>query len=163
MNEAIKPFIETLQECHLYQHVCNPTRHRDGQEPSLLDLILTNEEGMVQDLFHKPGLADSDHEILNFSANCYKEICSNPHVANYYKADYATMKNRLQKIEWTTRLRGGFLNAYRTFLADMETVMEGWVSSMVSRRKKKIHKEKAKRPERKIMDEVQGIKNAIRP
>ena len=46
-NEVLKPFIVILQECHL-RHVCNPTCYRDGQKPSLLDLILTTEEGMVK-------------------------------------------------------------------------------------------------------------------
>ena len=68
-NESIKPFIESVQDCHLFQHVCKPTRYRDGQEPSLLDLILTNEEGLIHDLHHRPGLADSDHEILTFAIN----------------------------------------------------------------------------------------------
>ena len=46
-NENLKEFIQTLQELHLHQHVCNPMRYRDGQKPSLLDLIITTEEGMI--------------------------------------------------------------------------------------------------------------------
>ena len=46
-STGIRPFIETLQDCHLHQHVMQPTRYRDGNEPSCLDLVLTNEEGMV--------------------------------------------------------------------------------------------------------------------
>ena len=136
-TENIKPFIETLQARHLYQHVCNPTRYREGQEPSLLDLILTNEEGIVYDLLHKPGLADSDHEILGFTANCYQENCSNPSMPNYYKSDYVTMSNRLQKIQWMVKLRGGFVESYRTFLTEMDKVMDGCISAKLSRRKKK--------------------------
>ncbi len=34
----------------LYQHITEYTRYREGQNPSLLDLILTNAEGMVNDI-----------------------------------------------------------------------------------------------------------------
>ena len=136
-TEAITPFIETLQGCHLYQHVCNPTRYRDGQEPSLLDLILTNEEGIVHELVHTPGLADSDHEILVFTANCYQEIRINPSMPNYFKSDYVTMSNRLQKIKWPAKLRGGFRESYCTFLSEMDKVTDGCIAAKLNRRKKK--------------------------
>ena len=51
-----------------------PTRHRDGNEPGLLDLVFTNEEDMINDLKHNAGLGDSDHECLNFNLNCYGEM-----------------------------------------------------------------------------------------
>lgn len=37
-------FIKTIQDCFLYQHVDQPTRFWGTDAPSLLDLILTNEE-----------------------------------------------------------------------------------------------------------------------
>ena len=43
-------FIETIQECFLYQHVTEPTRHREGEGSNLLDLILSSGQGMVQNL-----------------------------------------------------------------------------------------------------------------
>ena len=39
-------FIETLQDCFLHQNITEPTRHQEGQQSNLLDLILTLEEGM---------------------------------------------------------------------------------------------------------------------
>ena len=136
-TETVKPFIETLQECHLYQHVCNTTRHRTGQEPSLLDLILTTEEGMVHDLVHNPGLGDSDHETLAFNLNCYKEVSLKSNGPNYFKADYDTMKSRLQKLDWISSLRGGFLEAYQIFLAELETAMKDCIPLKINKRKKK--------------------------
>ena len=34
------------------QHVFKPTRHRDGQESSVLDLVFTLDPNMVTDLEH---------------------------------------------------------------------------------------------------------------
>ena len=38
-------FVECLREMYVYQHVNEPTRGRGSDEPHILDLILTNEEG----------------------------------------------------------------------------------------------------------------------
>ena len=40
-------FIETLRDCFLYQNVNEPTRYRENQAHSHLDLIISNEEGTV--------------------------------------------------------------------------------------------------------------------
>ena len=40
-------FLHIIQDSLLYQHVTQPTRHRLGEFPNILDLILTNEEGLI--------------------------------------------------------------------------------------------------------------------
>ena len=57
-------FLECLRDCFLYQHVSKPTRVRNTDHPSILDLILTNEEGMVADLEYLSPLGKSDHEQI---------------------------------------------------------------------------------------------------
>ena len=49
-NEHLTTFINTVQDCFLHQHVTENTRFRLGEEPSLLDLIFTNEEGLICNL-----------------------------------------------------------------------------------------------------------------
>ena len=46
-SPVIHQFIETVQRSFLHQHIREPTRYRQNQEPSLLDLVFTNEEGNV--------------------------------------------------------------------------------------------------------------------
>ena len=65
-------FLIPIQVCFLHQHVTEPTRYRHGEEPSLLDLVLSNEEGMVYILAHEPGLGDSDNITLTFDLICKK-------------------------------------------------------------------------------------------
>ena len=43
-------FVECVRDNYFIQHITEPTRIRTGQEPSVLDLIFTNEEDMVSDL-----------------------------------------------------------------------------------------------------------------
>jgi len=65
---------------YLFQHVQEPTRHRNSNS-SLLDLVFTNEEGMISDIKHLPGLGLSDHICLQFALTCYgKFIHDNKHI-----------------------------------------------------------------------------------
>ena len=63
--------LELLRDQYLFQHVSTPTRYRPGQTPNALDLVLTNEEGMVCNLQTHPPLGKSDHVILTFTLRCY--------------------------------------------------------------------------------------------
>ena len=55
-SERCSTFVDTIQDCFLHQHVTEPTRYRHGEEPSLLDLVLSNEDGMVYNLAQETGL-----------------------------------------------------------------------------------------------------------
>jgi len=56
-------FVEAIKDKFLYQHVCDPTRYRPNVTLHILDLVLTNEENMVNNLQCLPGLGLSDHQI----------------------------------------------------------------------------------------------------
>ena len=136
-SETVKTFIEKIQSCDLHQHVCKPTRYRDGQEPSLLDLVLTTEEGIVQNLVHDPGLGDSDHECLRFEVKCYQEEYDETPVPNYDKADYENIRSKLDNIDWVTLLRGNFNEAYEKFISALDLSMEGNIPNKLKGKKKK--------------------------
>ena len=53
-QQHLQDFINTLQDCFLYQHVTEPTRYRANETPNVLDLILSSEEGMIEDLAYNP-------------------------------------------------------------------------------------------------------------
>ena len=140
VNEAspvIYPFIETIQGCFLHQHIFEPTRYRENQEPSLLDLVFTNEEGMLQELVHRPGLGESDHECLTFHLKCYNLETKRAAVPNFLKGDYVTMRNRLQKINWHTALKGTFATAYNNFQGFLRDAMKGCIPNRVNPKKRK--------------------------
>ena len=65
--------LEGIKDFFLFQHVREPTRFREGQIPSVLDLILTNEENMVEKIDYLPSLGKSDHVVLGFNFNCFIE------------------------------------------------------------------------------------------
>ena len=91
----IAPFLDTIQGYYLHQHVFQPTRYRDGDDPGIFDLILSNEEGMVYNLTHHSGLGNSDHACLKFNLSCDQQITKKDKMPNYFKADYKTIRARL--------------------------------------------------------------------
>lgn len=68
----VKEFHYTLKELNLHKYVCNPTSYRTGHLLTLLDLIITTEEGMINCLEQNPVIGESDNKCLNFSLDFIK-------------------------------------------------------------------------------------------
>ncbi len=75
----------------LYQHITECTLYREGQNPSLLDLILMNEKGMINNIQYVSLLGKSDHVCLVFNTNMFASTVKNIkpryayHMGNYRK------------------------------------------------------------------------------
>ncbi|KAA3676029.1 uncharacterized protein DEA37_0011181 [Paragonimus westermani] len=79
------------------QHVTAPTRHRFGQIPSLLDLVITNESHLVDRVIIKPPLGHSDHSLLAFDLICYwlQQPAKRFTVRNFNQADFNGLRTYL--------------------------------------------------------------------
>ena len=117
-KEHLTQFIESLQECYLYQHVTEPTRHRKDETPSLLDLVLTSEEGMVQEIQYLPPLGESDHVCLRFKVFTaqQKSESSIPNESNIRKTNYVSVREELSKHNWEEELVSTFEKDYNIFI-----------------------------------------------
>lgn len=67
-------FVDTVQDCYLFQHINTPTRWRGTQIPNILDMILTNDEHIVNNIEYSSPLGKSDHCMLTFDFSCYINI-----------------------------------------------------------------------------------------
>jgi hypothetical protein len=70
-NSEPQKFFDVIQDTFLYQHVNFPTRFRGDDEPSLLDLVFTNEEHMVDNIYSVAPLGKSDHVGVVWTYQCY--------------------------------------------------------------------------------------------
>jgi hypothetical protein len=68
---AAYKFLECTKDAFLFQNQLGATRHRVNQADSVLDLIFTNEEQMIDEMFTLPGIGKSDHVSLLFDYKCY--------------------------------------------------------------------------------------------
>ena len=95
-------FIETLQACFLHQNITEPTRYRKGQQSNLVDLILTSEEGMVQNLIYHPPLGESDHVVLTFDLPLKhrKNVGGRKAQHNVLKTNFEAVTKDLNSLKW---------------------------------------------------------------
>ena len=93
-------FIEVIQSCFLFQHVEQPTRFREGETPNVLDLVFTNEEGMIHNLKHLPGLGASDHATLRFDLVSFSP--AKPHQKDLKRyINHDDLDVMLKNIDWS--------------------------------------------------------------
>ena len=101
-GERDNDFVECVRDAYLFQMVKKPTRRRTGQQPSILDLVLVNNECLISDIQHLCPLGKSDHEVLCFSL--YIDVNKNKqkygYKFNFKKGAYELMRQDFQKICW---------------------------------------------------------------
>ena len=104
-DKSGESFLESIRDSYLFQHVRDITRTRANCGPSTIDLLFTNEEGMLEDLKHTSPLGSSDHCGLDFLFKCYViQNESKTERWNYFKGDYENMKADLD-IDWEKQLK----------------------------------------------------------
>ena len=130
-------FLETLQDCYLYQHVTEPTRFRVNETPNLLDLLLSSDESLIKDLSYLPPLGESDHACLRFDVICRNDTATIEDInkRNFYKTDFDAVIEALGKYDWEILLNSNFQNDYIRFFIILDEIMEKYTPYKTPRRK----------------------------
>ena len=92
--------VQTINTLGWHQHVNFHTRFRRGNQPSLLDLVITNEINMIDNLSILNPIGKSDHGILIFDYLCYRENTAPRSIPKYYLGNYEEMRNYFSQYEW---------------------------------------------------------------
>ncbi len=91
----------------LTQHCKQFTRYHEGQSPTIDDLLLTQESGMIEDLQHRSPIGKSDHLVLIFNYILDGYISSNTAPRkNFNKADYDSIRTNLSEIDRVREFAG---------------------------------------------------------
>lgn len=86
-------FVDTYLHSGFIQLVKKPTRFRNQDEPSLLDLILSSDENLISSVEHLTPIGKSDHDVLvaTMQLSIMKtDSVINP-IRNYWKGNYLLM------------------------------------------------------------------------
>lgn len=90
------PFIECVNDNFLFQGVTECTR-----SSNILDLILTSEENMIENVTVGEPFGSSDHQIIRFDfITCKEGSKVEIKMHDYFKADYEQMREESKKINW---------------------------------------------------------------
>ena len=135
-------FFDITQDIFLKQHVDFNTRFREGNESSMLDLIFTNEDYMIENLRSIAPLGKSDHVGLLFTFITYSAIDSRAYGGkkhDYWKADMSEINPSLQKVKWEEEMENRGVNqSWRFFKSKIEEVIKNNVP--LKERRKQISK-----------------------
>ncbi len=95
-------FFETTQDLFLIQNVFECTRYRQGNEPSRLDYIFTDEENIVEDLQYLTPLGASDHVGLLWKLRLEMGENNTGIVGKlaYWRGNYEAMEVELRGLVW---------------------------------------------------------------
>lgn len=100
-NEIEMGFFEALKDGFLTQIVEKPTRRRGDQAPSLLDLVIVNDEDIVSEVKHHSAMGKSDHEVLCFDLMInYKKEKDISERYIWSKGKYEQFRNEVQEVDW---------------------------------------------------------------
>ena len=102
-----REFYEATQARFMEQHVSEPT-HLSG---NTLDLILSDQEGVINMVRTEGRLGKSDHEIISFCADIgEKRTKSKQASLNFRKANYDKMRAMMSEEKWGEEMSGKSAN-----------------------------------------------------
>ena len=160
-------FLDVIQDCLLHQHVTRPTRFRDGEEPHLLDLLFTNEEGMVTALEYLPGLGKSDHIVLCFRLACYTSLPpTSTERLNLNRANWDKLNEGIARVNWEHLTSLDVQTGYAFFNESLQRLMSLYIpKGRSSKMRKNIymtsHALKLKKEKNKLWDKYASTRDPL--
>jgi hypothetical protein len=100
-SELENHFLDILRDYYINQHVDQPTRARANECPSILDLVL-GDDNLIKNVDHWGPLGKSDHAVLLVSLQESADIRVHERM-NYGKGDYKSLKESLN-LNWDSLL-----------------------------------------------------------
>ena len=99
-------FLDIVQDNFLHQHVRQATRGSN-----ILDLVVSSEEDLVEDLRIGSPIGGSDHASIEFMLNLDWQGKEEQNIGlDYRKADYASIVREMVEIDWNESFRGKEVN-----------------------------------------------------
>ena len=109
-----------------------------------MDLVLSNEEGMIQDIEYLSPLGKSDHLVISFNLICYiQQIKRVKEIYCHEKGNYTNIREELEQINWNEESgkREKDINAQWNFIKGM---IKESMEKHIPKRKIKIGDKKPK-------------------
>ncbi len=105
-NDTETNFIDCSMNNFLQQLCTDTTRVREGQTPSLLDLILVKDVNLVRDLCYQAHMGKSDHVTIVFTIDM--QVDAIPYKPLSYKlnsGDYESIRENIGTVDWRDILK----------------------------------------------------------
>ena len=136
---AESQFVDCLFDCYLEQYVEHPTRRRGTDEPSLIDLIITeNSQHLADSIKHSMPFGKSDHDVLtwDYLVTVKEEDKTDKNTEekvryNVNKGNYEGLNSVLKCINWDEELKDIPLDeSVEKFYSIVNDAIKDWVPVM---------------------------------
>ena len=97
-NAVTQSFLDCLEAHSLFQAVTFPTRYREGQNPSLLDLVLVNDPESLIDIESQPPFGNSDHIAIKCRFRLYPQTSN---LTRHVYTNYNQIRRELCQCDWS--------------------------------------------------------------
>ena len=99
-HKQSRRFLDCVEDNFLLQVIEEPTRRG-----AMLDLVLTNREGLVGNVTLKDSLGCSNHEMVEFDIlRTVRRACSKLTALDFKRADFGLFRYLLNKVSWDSTL-----------------------------------------------------------
>jgi len=112
-------FLDCIESKCLSQHVKDPTRGKN-----VLDLILTKDPDIIQDIQIIENLAGSDHNMITWKVDIQKNVKNIWCTFDYNKGNYDAIRDELKKVNWNKYLTGDTENRWRQFKDEIHRIQQ---------------------------------------
>lgn len=95
-------FLTRLNELYLTQHTNRPTHQRSNRERATqIDLVITNESSMIDDIEHTEPIGSSHHSTLLYNLNCdFEPTAKSRTITKPHKGDFEGFRQFVNNHEW---------------------------------------------------------------
>ncbi|PKU42060.1 glycerol kinase [Limosa lapponica baueri] len=113
-----RKFLECVNDNFHLQMIEEPTRKR-----AMLDLVLTNKEGLVGNAKFKGSLGCSDDEMVEFKIHrAAQRVCNKLTTLDFRRADFRLLRDLIGRVVWEKELEGRW--AQESWLAFKDCLLQ---------------------------------------
>ena len=105
-SDKERQFLDVIDDNNLNQHVHEFTRKRGTDNPSTIDLVLTDDQQIIDKPNVTEPLGNSDHSVIlwNSTFKCTEEEQTEfVPTPNFFKGNYNKMRTEFEQIDWDER------------------------------------------------------------
>ena len=134
-------FLRTTQDLFLTQYISEPTRMREGAEPSTLDYIFIHEDNLIRELQFESPLGKSDHVVITWQTVIEVTTTeSKVQKRNFWKGNYTQINKALSDIDRKSKFSGKSVEEkWNFFMSTLEELIETHVPLKKAHKKRKVY------------------------
>ncbi|GAB0176265.1 mitochondrial enolase superfamily member 1 [Grus japonensis] len=155
-HKQYRGFLECIDDNFLLQVIEEPMRRG-----AMLDLVLTNKEGLVGNVKLKGSLGCSDHEMVEFRIlRAARRVHSKLTTLDFRRADFGLFRDLLGRIPWDKALQGrGAQDSWLIFKGHLLQAQERCIPA---KKKSGTNTRRPARMNKELLDKLKHKKEAYR-